>query len=483
MKINSLDVKTLQVQVRKDDIFGSLTPTEKARVILEDKPTQYLFSFVSLLNLCLGAARGTSVMRSNGFRSLYDYPFYIAEIVALSLQCAVCVFEIAVCATSRRGLRRYLSDWWVWIDILGLSVQWPTYFYNVDVNFVVRCLHSCRVLRINLGLRYQFLTVLAVLSTVCWMLILLLLVIGQYAVVGVAVFSAYSPALFGDLATTYKTLFQALSFDNWASNANQLAAAGAGLYSWVYFISFLCVASFTVLALLPVLIVHIFGNTRRDIAKHAATIIEANRIEYVAQQKRWLKREAAKKEAAMRKAKKELKKRRKAGEAVDVGDDEEGEADTDVVVASTSFAKKKLAVGDSKGRQPTINFIIQANSSMLGSVRPMRVDEMTADDMLSSYAYYDYYATLMVHNKMLEDLQATAEARKVAQAQRAQESWERASNAPKGPDDLAELRNDELMSLLENIYRRLIGVGTSLSFYLTYVFLSAFLFHFFPFSF
>lgn len=91
---------------------------------------------------------------------------------------------------------------------------------------------------------------------------LLVLILFVSSVMATNMFGTQFPVLFGDLFTTMFTLFQILTLEGWAEIANEVMVVYP--YAWIFFVSFILVATFTLLNLFVAIVVSVLEHEEID---------------------------------------------------------------------------------------------------------------------------------------------------------------------------------------------------------------------------
>ncbi len=159
-----------------------------------------------------------------------------------SLTLAVLVLEalLKMIATSPR-VDRYFRDPWNVFDFLliGLAFYYPTLAILIITVRLLRLLRGFSAVReINLILS----TLVRSVPSMVYIVILLGIIVYMYAVVGHNLFHEHDPARWGNLGLSILSLFQMVTLDDWISILH--TAMELEPLAWVYFVSFVVIATF-----------------------------------------------------------------------------------------------------------------------------------------------------------------------------------------------------------------------------------------------
>ena len=149
---------------------------------------------------------------------------------------------------------RFFHDPWRVFDfvIVGIAVLPAGGAFSV-----LRALRVLRVLRLvslvpsMRGVVTALLTALPGMASIIGLMALVLYV---SAVIATKLFGAISPEVFGDLGTSLFTLFQIMTVEGWPEIARGVMAQSP--YAWVFFVTYLLIATFMVLNLFIAVVVN-----------------------------------------------------------------------------------------------------------------------------------------------------------------------------------------------------------------------------------
>lgn len=99
-----------------------------------------------------------------------------------------------------------------------------------------------------------------------------LMLYSTYAIMGISLYKESSPEYFGNLGVTFVTLFQVMTLDDWTHIMRTVMCIHP--YAWIYFISFVLIASYVLLNLIVGIIVDSLQTVREK--RELATQNELN---------------------------------------------------------------------------------------------------------------------------------------------------------------------------------------------------------------
>ena len=207
----------------------------KARRIVQARRFEYLLAILII---------ASAVMR--GLATSDDLIDHLAVVLLMalvwSLTLAVLVLEalLKMIATSPR-VDRYFRDPWNVFDFLliGLAFYYPTLAILIITVRLLRLLRGFSAVReMNLILS----TLVRSVPSMVYIVILLGIIVYMYAVVGHNLFHEHDPARWGNLGLSILSLFQMVTLDDWISILH--TAMELEPLAWVYFVSFVVIATF-----------------------------------------------------------------------------------------------------------------------------------------------------------------------------------------------------------------------------------------------
>ncbi|MEZ5914042.1 MAG: ion transporter [Parvularculaceae bacterium] len=120
----------------------------------------------------------------------------------------------------------------------------------------IRALRVLRVLRLVTVIPRMRIVVSALLDSIPGIAsvgVVLVLIVYVFAVIGANIYSVDHPDIFGNVFISMYTLFQVMTLEGWAEIASQVAQTHQR--SWVFFLTFVLIATFTMLNLFVAIVV------------------------------------------------------------------------------------------------------------------------------------------------------------------------------------------------------------------------------------
>ncbi len=129
----------------------------------------------------------------------------------------------------------------------------------------IRALRVLRVLRVVTVIPRMRLVVAALLDSIPGIAsvgIVVVLIVYIFAVIGSNLYGAAHPEIFGDVFTSMYTLFQVMTLEGWADIASRVGTTHP--HSWAYFLTFVLIATFTMLNLFVAIVVKTVDDEEDD---------------------------------------------------------------------------------------------------------------------------------------------------------------------------------------------------------------------------
>ncbi|MED1740173.1 ion transporter [Bacillus swezeyi] len=217
---------------------GFLSFKTKVSALVESRMFQYFITFVIIVNaISIGLETYT-------FFKPYQNVFFILDCLFL----AIFVIELSLKLFVQK-LHFFKNNWNVFdfIIVVGSLVLYNTNF--VSVLRIFRVLRVLRTITSVPSLRRIVNALFMAIPTISSVILLMTIIFYVYAVIGTMFFSNIAPEYFGNLQLSFITLFQTFTLESWASGIFRPIFAESG-WSWLYFISFIVIATFIMINLI-----------------------------------------------------------------------------------------------------------------------------------------------------------------------------------------------------------------------------------------
>ncbi|MBB6454924.1 voltage-gated sodium channel [Salirhabdus euzebyi] len=155
--------------------------------------------------------------------------------------------------------------------IVGSVVLYSTPF--VSVLRIFRVLRVMRTISSVPSLRRIVSALFMAIPTIGSVVVLMSIIFYVYAVIGTSFFAGVSPEYFGNIQLTLITLFQVFTLESWASGVFRPVFSEIG-WSWLYFVSFIVIATFIMINLIVGEIVNNAQKLSEEIEKETDNIKE-----------------------------------------------------------------------------------------------------------------------------------------------------------------------------------------------------------------
>jgi voltage-gated sodium channel len=180
---------------------------------------------------------------------------------------AVFVLEIIARLVVHRG--RFFADPWSVFDFLVVGIALLPATGQFSVLRALRVLRVLRILTIVPSMRRVVGALLGAIPGLLSIGLVLLIIYYVFAVIATNLFAAAFPEWFGNLGRSFYTLFQIMTLESWSMGISRPVMAQFP-YAWAFFISFILIATFTMLNLFIAIIVNAMQTFGED--EHRETV-------------------------------------------------------------------------------------------------------------------------------------------------------------------------------------------------------------------
>ena len=167
--------------------------------------------------------------------------------------------EVSLKIVAYRG--RFFNDPWNLFDLFIVSVSIMPAAGSFSVFRALRIIRTLRLLKNIPRLRLIIESLLKSIPSIGWIAALLMIVYYTFAVIGTNLFAADYPKYFGTLGESFFTLFQIMTLESWSSAIARPIIDGAP-YAWLFFVSFILIATYTTLNIFIAIVV----NTMNEVS-------------------------------------------------------------------------------------------------------------------------------------------------------------------------------------------------------------------------
>jgi voltage-gated sodium channel len=167
---------------------------------------------------------------------------------------------IRIAAFGSRPKDFFRSGWNVFDFVVIGAAFLPGIRENVTILRLVRLLRVVRLVSVFPDMRVLVRAMVKSLPPIGSLVLLTLLLMYVYGMVGWILFHEGDPRNWGDIGTAMLTLFEMLTLENWPA----LLDAGQEIHpsSWIFFVSYILIASFLVINILLAIIINSMEEVR-----------------------------------------------------------------------------------------------------------------------------------------------------------------------------------------------------------------------------
>ncbi len=163
------------------------------------------------------------------------------------------VGEIILRILAERGA--YLKNGWNVFDILIVGISLMAATSGLAALRAFRVLRVLRVITVIPRMRVVVSALLDAIPGIASVGVVLALIVYVFAVIAANLYGAAHPERFGDVFTSMYTLFQVMTLEGWPDIAGEVAETH--MRSWVFFLAFVLIATFTMLNLFVAIVVRV----------------------------------------------------------------------------------------------------------------------------------------------------------------------------------------------------------------------------------
>ncbi|MGM0844720.1 MAG: ion transporter [Bacillota bacterium] len=223
-------------------------------------------SFITFLIICNAIIVGLET-----YPSIYEpnrTAFMIVDYVILI------IFGVEIVLKLAAERMKFFNNGWNVFDFI--IVTGSLILYNTSFVSVLRIFRVLRVLRTISALpslRRIVTALFMAIPAIGSVTLLMTIIFYVYAVIGTAFYANIAPEYFGDLQLSFLTLFQVFTLESWASGVFRPIFIEAG-WSWLYFVSFIVIATFIMINLIVGEIVNNAQKLSEEMEKETQEIKE-----------------------------------------------------------------------------------------------------------------------------------------------------------------------------------------------------------------
>ncbi|GJL94445.1 MAG: hypothetical protein DHS20C05_08500 [Hyphococcus sp.] len=163
------------------------------------------------------------------------------------------MIEIGIRMIAERGA--YFRNGWNIFDFLIVAVSIVAASSGLAALRAFRVLRVLRIITVIPRMRVVVSALLDSIPGIASVGVVLALIVYVFAVIAASLYGPQHPELFGDVFTAMYTLFQVMTLEGWPDIAAQVAETHQR--SWAFFLTFVLIATFTMLNLFVAIVVRV----------------------------------------------------------------------------------------------------------------------------------------------------------------------------------------------------------------------------------
>ncbi|MFI3325898.1 MAG: ion transporter [Clostridia bacterium] len=175
-------------------------------------------------------------------------------------------------------------------DLSFLSV-----FRVLRVFRVLKTLKSVRALRMVSGVSKLNIIIKAIgksITSILWSALLLLIIFYVFAVMGTTLFGADFPEWFGNIGSSFYTLFQVMTLESWSMGISR-PVMEVFSWAWIYFVPFVLVSAFVMMNVVVGIVVNTISEATESEKREELKLLAENKDEMLKREVLALKEQVA----------------------------------------------------------------------------------------------------------------------------------------------------------------------------------------------
>lgn len=225
------------------NIQGPESLRERVRIVIESAPFERAITTLIIANaITLGLETSPTIFARFG-----DWFRLVDRVVLI-------VFAVELLARFYVFRGRFFQDSWRVFDFVIVGTALMPAYGAFSVLRALRILRVMRLVSLVPSMRAVVGGLLKALPGMGAIVGLMALVLYVSAVLATKLYGGIAPEIFGNLPTSLLTLFQVMTVEGWPDIAHRVMANSP--YAWVFFVTFLLIATFMVLNLFIAVVVN-----------------------------------------------------------------------------------------------------------------------------------------------------------------------------------------------------------------------------------
>ena len=275
---------------KKAHIFNFESVDHFLRDFLESTRFQNFITFIIIVNsLLIGLETSSEVMTKYG---LIIDAFDMVILVMFTIEIVLKLFIYRL---------KFWTNPWDIFDFIVIAISILPAAGSFSIFRALRIIRTLRLLKTLPKLRLIIESLLHSIPSIGWIGVLLVIIYYIFGVVGTNLFSEAYPEFFGNLGTSFFTLFQIMTLESWSTAIARPIMDGTP-YAAIYFVSFILIATYTTLNIFIAIVV----NTMNEISLKELQKEEENIKDFVKQENAKLHRKVDELQKELKKQKVEI---------------------------------------------------------------------------------------------------------------------------------------------------------------------------------
>ncbi|WP_058306201.1 ion transporter [Gracilibacillus massiliensis] len=214
------------------------SPEKLSKFVMDTRFNRFITALIIFNAVLIGLETFPTIYQQ------YHTYFVVIDLIILAIFTLEVVLKIMVLKKS------FFTNGWNIFDfviVLGSLILYSTPF--VSVLRIFRVLRVFRTITTIPTLRRIVAALFMAVPTISSVLLIMTIIFYVYAILGTSFYGDISPEYFGDIFLSFVTLFQIFTLESWASGIFRPIFAEEP-WSWLYFLSFIVIATFIMINLI-----------------------------------------------------------------------------------------------------------------------------------------------------------------------------------------------------------------------------------------
>ncbi|MFT6866078.1 MAG: voltage-gated sodium channel [Cyclobacteriaceae bacterium] len=232
-------------------IFYRLKTLDALKAFLEHRYFQNTILGLIILNaITIGMETSPEILEIFG-EGLHQLDKFILIIFTIEISLKVVAYR-----------HRFFMNAWNVFDFLIVAIALVPAAGPLHILRTLRILRTARLIKNVPRLKMIMESLIKSIPSIGWIAVLLFIIFYIFAVIGTDLYQAKFPEYFGDMGTTFFTLFQVMTLESWSSGIARPMMEQVPM-AYVFFVPFILLATYTTLNVFIAIVVNTMNEINR----------------------------------------------------------------------------------------------------------------------------------------------------------------------------------------------------------------------------